>query len=99
MAGSSLTTETLFELKDFFDSQFQFTMRSILPSDSERLLKNKISGLIISLQDKLLELKPKLKCNGCRGIATNKSQISITSLHDLEAVRSKVSVNQMDILQ
>ena len=42
-------------------------------NDSERLVRNKINGFIIAIQDKLFEMKPKLMCNGCGKMAINES--------------------------
>ena len=53
---------------------------TIRPTDSDRLVKNKVNGFIITLQDKLLELKPKLMCNGCGRVANNGSSVSQTPL-------------------
>ena len=55
-------------------------MNAIKQHDSERLIKNKIKGFIIAIQDKLFELKPKLKCNGSGRAADNSSQISHTPM-------------------
>ena len=59
---SLLSTETLIDLKNYFDNQFKQTLNSIGDGDSERLVKNKVNGFLIGLQDKLLEIKPKLNC-------------------------------------
>ena len=68
-------------------------MSTISPQDSDRLLKNKITGFLISLQDKLLELKPKLMCSGCgRAAANRKSTSSVTPL--LKIV-DQISVSQL----
>ena len=48
-------------------------INAIKPTDSDRLVKNKINGFIIALQDRLFELKPKLMCNGCGRVANNGS--------------------------
>ena len=56
-----LTTESLFDLIQYFDSQFEATLAAIKDTDSDRLVKNKINGFIIAIQDKLFELKPKLR--------------------------------------
>ena len=58
----SFTAETLVDLKSYFDEQLSLTLNSIGEGDSERLVKNKVNGFIIALQDKLLEIKPKLMC-------------------------------------
>ena len=57
---SLLNTETLINLKAFFDDQLKRTIDSIGQGDSDRLIKNKVNGFLIALQDKLLEIKPKL---------------------------------------
>ena len=44
-----LTTESLFDLKQYFDSQFEATLSAIKDTDSDRLVKNKINGFIIAL--------------------------------------------------
>ena len=62
-----MTRTSLFDLKQYFDTQFEQTVAAIKTTDSDRLVKNKINGFIIELQDKLFELKPKLKCIGCGG--------------------------------
>ena len=59
---STFNTETLVELKNYFDDQLQLTLNSIGKGDSDRLVKNKVNGFIIAIQDKLLEIKPKLMC-------------------------------------
>ena len=69
-----LTTETLVDLKQYFDEQLQLTLNSIGEGDSERLVKNKVNGFIIALQDKLIEIKPKLMCSGC-GMVKNEEAI------------------------
>ena len=61
---SLLNTETLVDLKNFFDEQWQRTIDSIGRGDSDRLIKNKVNGFLIGLQDKLLEIKPKLLRQG-----------------------------------
>ena len=62
---SLLNTETLIDLKNFFDEQLQRTIESIGQGDSDRLIKNKVNGFLIGLQDKMLDIKPKLMCQGC----------------------------------
>lgn len=62
--------ETLLDLKKFFETQLEVTLSLIKAHDSERLRKNKVNGFIIALQDKLIEIKPKLRCAGC-GKAAN----------------------------
>ena len=93
-----MTTESLFGLKQYFDSQFEHTMAAIQTTDSDRLVKNKINGFIISIQDKLFELKPKLQCNGCGGVGqgSSMSQVSHTPVsqtrpkhHQLQAQRTQ----------
>ena len=69
------------------------TIDSIKPTDSDRLLKNKITGFIITLQDRLLELKPKLMCNGCGRIANNGSMGS-ASQTPLSSTRNAVVKNR-----
>ena len=44
-----LTTESLFDLKQYFDSQFEATLAAIKDTDSDRLVKNKINGFIIAI--------------------------------------------------
>ena len=66
-----MTVETLIGLKQFFDSEMEHTLTGIRPSDSDRLLKNKVSGFLLTLQDKLLEMKPKMMCTGCGLVANN----------------------------
>lgn len=66
---ATYSAETLIDLKQYFDSQLETTLNAIRATDSERLLKNKINGFIIAIQDKLFELKPKLMCNGCGRVA------------------------------
>ena len=74
---ATLTVETLHNLKQYFESQLELTLSSIRPTDSGRLLKNKITGFILALQDRLVELKPNLMCNGCERVANmNESHIS-----------------------
>jgi hypothetical protein len=41
--------ETLVGLKAYFDDNLQFTIRSITMTDSERLVRNKVEGFLISL--------------------------------------------------
>ena len=60
-----LTSESLFELKKFFDKQLETTFSSLKVTDSDRLRRNKINGFLIILQDKMFELKPKLMCSTC----------------------------------
>ena len=60
-----VTAQSLLEFKTFFDTNLQDTLSSLGPSDSDRLVKNKINGFLITLLDKMLELKPKLRCHGC----------------------------------
>jgi hypothetical protein len=45
----ALTAETLLDFKQFFDDQLQFTLSSIDARDSDRLVRNKISGFLIAL--------------------------------------------------
>jgi len=66
---AQLSTETLVELKLFFDAQLETTLSQIRGTDSDRLLKNKINGFLIAVLDKILDLKPKLACNGCGRVA------------------------------
>ena len=54
----------MIELKNFFDEQLRLTVASIGQSDSDRLVKNKVNGFLIGLQDKLLEIKPSLMRQG-----------------------------------
>ena len=76
-----MTTESLFDLKQYFDTQFEHTLAALKTTDSDRLVKNKINGFIIAIQDKLFEFKPKLQCNGgCGGVAAAMSQLSHTPL-------------------
>ena len=51
---SILSTDTLVEIKEFFDSQLEITLNQINEGDSERLIKNKVNGFILAIQDKLL---------------------------------------------
>ena len=60
-----LTTDSLLELKIFFNTQLEATLMSMRSNDSDRLRRNKINGFLIILQDRLFEMKPKLMCNGC----------------------------------
>ena len=46
---SLLNTETLIELKNFFDEQLRLTVASIGQTDSDRLVKNKVNGFLIGL--------------------------------------------------
>ena len=61
-----ISIETLIDLKNFFEDNLDQTIKTISKNDSERLLKNKIEGFLISLQDKIFELNPQLKCS-CGG--------------------------------
>ena len=79
---AALTTETLFDLKQYFDSQMESCLSSIRATDSDRLVKNKINGFIIAIYDKLVELKPKLGRSG-----DNMSQISATPLSNITRVK------------
>ena len=88
---SLLTTESLFELKHYFDEQLEATLGAIKSQDSERLIKNKINGFIIAIQDRLFELKPKLMCNGCGRAAANSSQVSQTPLSNTRTISNFVS--------
>lgn len=72
----SLTTETLFDFKMYFDSQLEATVSAIMENDSERLIKNKINGFLIAIQDKLFQIKPKLQCNGCGKIGNTNSAVA-----------------------
>ena len=49
MAAAAMTPETLLDLKMFFDSQLELTFSGIRPNDSDRLLKNKISGFLLTI--------------------------------------------------
>ena len=62
---TQLTVDALLQLKTFFDENFQATLSSLNATDSDRLVRNKINGFVISLQDRLFKLKPKNKCQGC----------------------------------
>ena len=77
---ATLTTESLFDFKQYFDVQMESTLSSLTAMDSDRLIKNKINGFLIAIQDKLFELKPKLMCNGCGLVAGDMSQVSHTPL-------------------
>ena len=68
-----MTTDSLFDLKQHFDTQFESTLAAIKTTDSDRLVKNKINGFIIAILDKFFELKPKLQCTGCNGVASGMS--------------------------
>ena len=57
---AKLTIETLVELKEFFDSQLESTLQQIGENDSERLVKNRVSGFLLAIYDKLIQIKPKL---------------------------------------
>ena len=57
---AKLTIETLVELKEFFDSQLEATLSQIGENDSERLVKNRVSGFLLVIYDKLIQIKPKL---------------------------------------
>ena len=56
----TLTIETLNEFKQYFDAQMEMTLATISSKDSDRLVKNKINGFFIAIQDKMIELNPKL---------------------------------------
>lgn len=72
----TLTTDALLQLKVFFDSQIQITLQSLKPTDSDRLKRNKINGFLITLQDKLFEIKPKLMCHTCGKAADGNDEAS-----------------------
>ena len=57
--------EALLELKTFFDETMNTTLKSITNKASDRLIKNKIEGLLIGLQDKIFEIKPSFRCTSC----------------------------------
>lgn len=57
-----ISLETLIELKNYFEENLDQTVRSIGKSDSDRLIKNKVEGFLITLQDKLFEIIPSIKC-------------------------------------
>ena len=92
----------LVELKQFFDTQFELTQASLREGDSERLIKNKINGFIIALQDKLFELKPNLMCSGCGKAANNLSIGQQTPLSNIrrdptmnsDAIRVEPNINR-----
>jgi len=74
-----LTAESLIELKQFFDKNLDKTLSSLRSNDSDRLVKNKINGFLISLQDRLFDLKPKLMCNGCGRAVSNRDHLPLLS--------------------
>ena len=52
----SFTVETLLELKEFFDINFEATTSSLRKFDSERLIHSKVNGFLNALQDRLVSL-------------------------------------------
>ena len=90
-----LTTESLLELKIFFNSQLEATLMTMRTNDSDRLRKNKINGFLIALQDRLFELKPKLMCSGC-GMAhgTNETSVGLKKNFDGQPARSNLKTEQ-----
>lgn len=50
----SFTVETLLELKEFFDINFDATISSLRKFDSEKLIHNKVNRFLIALEDRLV---------------------------------------------
>ena len=76
-----LSADSLLQLKSYFDEQLEATLASLRRTDSDRLVKNKINGFLIGLQDKLFEFKPKLMCNNCGNKAlANDESITVTPI-------------------
>ena len=61
----SLTVDTLFEFKEFFDINFEATLSSLRTGYSERNIQNIVNGFLITVQDRLYTLKPMQACKSC----------------------------------
>ena len=84
-----LSADTLIQLKSFFDEQLNSTLVSLKTNDSDRLIRNKINGFIIALQDRIFELKPKLRCNNCHKAMDSNEPIGQRSKARLASINMK----------
>ena len=103
----SLTIETLNEFKQYFDAQMEMTLATITSKDSDRLIKNKINGFFIAIQDKMIELNPKVKKGFGGGPGASVSNASVShglqtplsnsrSNHPTERVKQTHNMSMLD---